>query len=70
MLEIAGNISITEQHIRAANQDLIGEIPKFSPSVKMIVYSRRSGFVPDLTSFSNTYDNSPTGVFENRVDPI
>lgn len=70
MLEIAGNISITEQHIRAANQDLIGEIPKFSPSVKMIVYSRRSGFVPNLTSFSNTYDNSPTGVFVNRGDPI
>ncbi|TFG32079.1 ATP-grasp domain-containing protein [Candidatus Thorarchaeota archaeon] len=70
MLEIAGNISITEQHVRAVHQDLIEEIPIFHPTVKMIVYSRRNGKVPDLSLFSNTFDRSPTGVFVNRRDPI
>lgn len=70
MLELAGNISITEHHIRAANQDLIDKIPTFAPSIKMIVYSRKSGFTPDLTPFPNTFDNSPAGVVVNKGDPI
>jgi len=70
MLEIAGDISISEQQIRATNQDLIEEIPSFSPTVKMIVYSRKSGSIPDLSSISDTFDKSPTGVFVNRGDPI
>ncbi len=70
MLEIAGDISITEQHVRAVKQELIEEIPTFSPTVKMIVYSRKLGSIPDLSSISDTYDKSPTGVFVNRGDPI
>lgn len=70
MLEIAGDISITEQHVRAITQDYIGEIPSFSPTVKMIVYSRKIGSVPDLSSVPDTFDKSPTGVFVNRGDPI
>ncbi len=70
MIEIAGNISITEQHIRAANNDLIEEIPPLSPSVKMIVYSRRAGCITSLSSFPNTFDKSPIGVLVNKGDPI
>ncbi|MGY5879712.1 MAG: ATP-grasp domain-containing protein [Candidatus Thorarchaeota archaeon] len=70
MLEIAGNISVTEQHIRAVKQELVEEIPSFSPTVKMIVYSRKSGSIPDLTSIPDTFDKSPAGVFVNRGDPI
>ncbi len=70
MIEIAGNISITEQHIRAANSDLIEEMPTLVPSVKMIVYSRRAGCITNLSSFPNTFDKSPVGVLVNRGDPI
>ncbi len=70
MIEIAGDISITEQHIRAANNDLIEEIPTFNPSVKMIVYSRSAGRISSLSSFPNTFDRSFTGVLVNRGDPI
>lgn len=70
MIEIAGNISITEQHIRAANNDLIEEIPTLMPVVKMIVYSRRTGCITNLSSFPNTFDKSLTGVLVNRGDPI
>ena len=70
MLEIAGDISITEEHVRAANQDLLENIPKFQPVVKMIVYSRRTGTVPNLSLFSNTFDITPKDVLVNRGDPI
>lgn len=70
MIEIAGNISITEQHVRAANKDLIEDIPTLCPSVKMIVYSRRIGRVPNLSSFQKIFDKSPAGVLVNRGDPI
>ena len=70
MIEITGNISITEQHIRAANNDLIDNIPLLCPSVKMVVYSRRDGCITDLSSFPNTFDKSFTGVLVNSGDPI
>ncbi|MHA1927655.1 MAG: ATP-grasp domain-containing protein [Candidatus Thorarchaeota archaeon] len=70
MIEFAGNISITEQHIRSVNNDLIDDIPNLCPSVKMIVYSRRDGRITNLSSFPNTFDKSFTGVIVNRGDPI
>ena len=70
MIEFAGNISITEQHIRSVNNDLIDDIPTLCPSVKMIVYSRRDGRITNLSSFPNTFDKSFTGVIVNRGDPI
>jgi len=70
MLEIAGDISITEQHVRAAEQELIEEIPSFLPTVKMIVYSRKSGTIADLSKIPDIFDKSPAGVFVNRGDPI
>jgi len=70
MIEIAGNISITEQHFRAANNDLINEIPSLCPSVKMVIYSRRAGCITNLSSFPNTFDKSFTGVLVNSGDPI
>ena len=70
MLEIAGDISITEQHVKATNQEMIEKIPSFSPTVKMIVYSRITGRITDLSTISDTFDKTPTGVFVNRGDPI
>jgi len=70
MIEIAGNISITEQHIRAVNNNLIEKIPSLRPTVKMIVYSRRDGCITNLSSFPNTFDKSLTGILVKRGDPI
>jgi len=70
MLEAASSISITNEHVRSSRGNLINEIPHFKPVVKMIVYSRRSGIIPDLTSFPDTFDRSPKGVHVNQKDPI
>ena len=70
MLEIAGDISITQEHVKSSHDDLIEMLPQFKPVVKMIVYSRRSGLVPDLSLFPDTYDRSPKGVHVNQKDPI
>lgn len=70
MLEIAGNISITEQHVRAFNGELIERLPVFNSAVKMIVYSRKTGYVPDLSLFSDTFDRSPKGIKVEQRDPI
>jgi len=70
MLEAAGDISITSEHIKSSQGDLIKEIPHFNPVVKMIVYSRKSGIIPDLSLFPDTHDRSPKGVHVNQKDPI
>ena len=70
MLEISGDISMTEEHVRSSQGDLVKAIPNFNPVVKMIVYSRMSGIVPDLSVFPDTYDRSPKGVYVNQRDPI
>ncbi|MGY5873409.1 MAG: ATP-grasp domain-containing protein [Candidatus Thorarchaeota archaeon] len=70
MLELSSNISITDLHVRA----FLGELPQdefsFSPSVKMIVYSRKNGRVPDLSGFPNTFDRTPEAVGVDMGDPI
>jgi len=70
MLESAGNVSIIDRHIRAIDGQLLDKIPIFKPVVKMIVYSRREGMVPDLSKFPNVVDRTPKGVVVHRGDPV
>jgi predicted ATP-grasp superfamily ATP-dependent carboligase len=70
LLEATGNLSITEHHVRASLGVLPEKLPTLSPGVKMIIYSRRDGAVPNLAQYSNTVDRTPQGVMVNRGDPI
>ncbi len=70
LIETAGNISITNLHVLASQGLLPENLPKISPCVKMIVYSRRDGIVPDLTQYHSTVDRTPQGVMVNIRDPI
>jgi predicted ATP-grasp superfamily ATP-dependent carboligase len=70
MLELAGDISITEQHIRSTNGELLSELPSFKPVVKMLVYARHTGFVPNLSDNQYSYDRSPSGIMVIKGDPI
>ncbi|MFW9805979.1 MAG: hypothetical protein ACFFFK_04560, partial [Candidatus Thorarchaeota archaeon] len=70
LIEAAGNLSITSLHILAAHGILPDYLPEIQPGVKMIVYSRRDGVVPDLSTYPNTVDRTPPGVIVNMRDPI
>jgi len=70
LLEIAGDISITEQHLKSSEGQLIEKIPTFNSAVKLIVYSRKTGLIPDLSLYSDTFDRSPEGIQVNQGDPI
>lgn len=70
MLERAGFDSITEMHVRAIHGELVGKLPTLRPVVKMIVYARRDGAVPDLSTFPNVVDRTPKDVIVHRGDPI
>ncbi|MFW9871065.1 MAG: ATP-grasp domain-containing protein [Candidatus Thorarchaeota archaeon] len=70
LIEHAGDISITDSHVRAVNGVLPNNRPKLNPGVKMIIYSRRDGKIPDLSKYPNTVDRTPQGVMVNRGDPI
>jgi predicted ATP-grasp superfamily ATP-dependent carboligase len=70
MLERGGNISVAELHTAACKGVLPSEFPKFSPSMKLVVFSRRNGRVPDLSRYQNTVDRTPEGVLVNRGDPV
>ena len=70
MLEIAGNLSVTNAHVLAIG----GQLPRsehiLRPAVKMVVYSRKTGAVPDLNRYPGVVDRSPKGVVVQRGDPI
>ncbi|MHA2359661.1 MAG: ATP-grasp domain-containing protein, partial [Candidatus Thorarchaeota archaeon] len=70
LVELAGNVSLTELHMRATIGVLPVERPKMKPGVKMVVYSRSDGSVLDLNKFPNTVDRTPPGVKVNLGDPI
>jgi len=70
MLECAGIGSITQMHVQAINGELLEALPTPKPVVKMIVYSRKDGAVPDLSMFPNVVDRTPVGVVVHRGDPI
>jgi len=70
LIEAAGNLSVTSLHVLASQGVLPKSIPDIQPGVKMIVYSRRDGKVPNLAQYSNSVDRTPTGVMVNMRDPI
>ncbi len=70
LMEAAGNLSVTSFHVLASQGVLPEKIPDIGPGVKMIVYSRSDGVVPDLAQYPNTVDRSPLGIIVNMGDPI
>jgi len=70
LIEASGNLSMTSLHALASQGVLPEKIPDMKPGVKMIVYSRRNGKVPNLAQYSNTFDRTPSGVLVNMRDPI
>ncbi len=70
LIELIGNISVTDLHVRATNGILPADRPQLKSGVKMVVYSRRNGSVSDLSKFPNTVDRTPPGVRVNLGDPI
>ena len=70
MLERGGSISVTELHADACSGILPSELPSFMPSMKLVIFARRSGGVPNLRKFSNTVDRTPEGVLVERGDPV
>ena len=70
LIEAASDLSMTELHFLASHDVLPEKIPRINPGVKMIVYSRRDGAVPDLAQYPNTLDRTPPGVMVNMRDPI
>ena len=70
LIELTGDVSVTEMHVRATRGVLPAERPQLKAGVKMVVYSRRDGEVPDLTKYPNTVDRTPQGVRVNLGDPI
>ncbi len=70
LLERAGSISISEAHIDAVSGHLPSNTPNWKPTVKMVVYARRDGTVPDLQQYPNSVDRSPEGVVVQTGDPI
>ncbi|MFW9920463.1 MAG: ATP-grasp domain-containing protein [Candidatus Thorarchaeota archaeon] len=70
MLERAGNTSVTRMHLDAVEGTFTDTIPSWQPTVKMILYARKDGVVPDLARYPSTVDRSPKGVVVNRGDPV
>ena len=70
MLEVAGDISISDLHLRAVSGELPMERPSFRPAVKLVVFARKRGKVPDLKKYTSTVDRSPRGVIVEAGDPV
>lgn len=70
LIEAASSLSVTSLHVLASQGKLPEKIPEINPGVKLIVYSRCDGPVPDLAKFPNTVDRTPKGVMVNMRDPI
>jgi predicted ATP-grasp superfamily ATP-dependent carboligase len=70
LLEAAGDLSVTSLHVLTSKGVLPENVPNIKPGVKMIVYSRRDGTIPDLAQYPNTVDRTPPGVMVNMRDPI
>ncbi|MFX1368449.1 MAG: ATP-grasp domain-containing protein [Promethearchaeota archaeon] len=70
MLELSAGISLTTLHAKACQGRLPSKRIRFKPAAKMIVYSRRTGAVSDLSLFENSVDRTPPGVHVKRGDPI
>ena len=70
LIEAGGELSVSSLHVLAAHGILPKKVPEIRPGVKMIVYSRRDGAVPNLAQYTNTVDRTPPGVMVNMRDPI
>ena len=70
LMEAAGDLSVSSLHVLAAHGVLPEKVPKVRPGVKLIVYSRRDGAVPNLAQYTNTVDRTPPGVMVDMRDPI
>ncbi|MBN2230971.1 MAG: ATP-grasp domain-containing protein [Candidatus Thorarchaeota archaeon] len=70
MIERASGSSLTQLHLQAISGDIRQSPLSIRPAVKMIVYSRKRGSVPNLKQFPNTFDRSPEGVLVEKGDPI
>ncbi len=70
MLERASDMSVSKMHLDAFEGALPDAISEITPCCKMIVYSSRSGQVPDLAKFPSTVDRSPEGTIVKIGDPI
>jgi predicted ATP-grasp superfamily ATP-dependent carboligase len=70
MLERASSFCVSNAHISAIEGILPSKRPTILPVTKMVVYSRKTGKVPILSSYPNALDRSPAGVIVQRGDPI
>ena len=79
LLELSSGISLVLQHVNASNGNLFTKPLKYSPAVRLVVFARSSGFVPDLNAFkckkNSTHelrivDRTPEGVFVKHRDPV
>ena len=70
LLEMAGNISITQAHYDASVNGILPSKVTFQSGVKLLVYARKNMFAPDLSRLSTTFDRTPKGVAIARGDPI
>ncbi|MFW9964312.1 MAG: ATP-grasp domain-containing protein [Candidatus Sifarchaeia archaeon] len=70
LIETASPLLVTSLHVLAFQGNLPEKIPEINPGVKLIVYSRCDGTVPDLAKFPNIVDRTPKGVMVNMRDPI
>ncbi len=70
MLERSSDQNLMAHHIAACEAGVLPLQVRLRPCVKMIVYARRTGAVPDLSLYKNTVDRTPTGVVVKRGDPI
>ena len=70
MLERSSDMSVSKLHLDAFEGTLPDAISEITPCCKMIVYSSRSGQVPDLAKFPSTVDRSPEGTVVRIGDPI
>ncbi|TFG09430.1 ATP-grasp domain-containing protein [Candidatus Thorarchaeota archaeon] len=70
LLETTSKTSVSYMHIMASEGSLPAKMPQFRSGVKMIVYARASGKVPNLLRWAGTHDRSPEGVTVERGDPV
>jgi predicted ATP-grasp superfamily ATP-dependent carboligase len=64
-------LNLVEEHIKAC----CGELPKSVPepkgfAVKMIVFAKKRGIIPDLSEVKSVFDISHPGVIVDKGDPI
>jgi predicted ATP-grasp superfamily ATP-dependent carboligase len=70
MLEIASRTLVSVLHVNACEGKLPSSRINASPVVKVIVFARKTGTVPDLSRHPSAVDLTPEGITVKRGDPI